>query len=93
MANQMTALAFSQEVGKVGAKPVSNKIMIGYDDIYSIQYFTENLRPYWNNDGKKTIVDAFTSADKEYPALMAKCNALDAKIMTDAAKGRWSELC
>lgn len=96
MANQMTALAFSQEVGKVGAKPVSNKIMIGYDDIYSIQYFTENLRPYWNTDGKKTIVDAFTSADKEYPILMAKCNALDAKIMADAAKAggqNYAELC
>lgn len=70
--------------------------MIGYDDIYSIQYFGDNLRPYWNNDGKQTILDAFTSAEKEYPVLMQKCNALDAKIMTDAKNAggqKYAELC
>jgi len=96
MPTQMTALAFTQEVGKVGPKTISNKIMIGYDDIYSIQYFGDNLRPYWNNDGKQTILDAFTSAEKEYPVLMQKCNALDAKIMTDAKNAggqKYAELC
>lgn len=96
MPTQMTALAFTQEVGKVGPKPISNKIMIGYDDIYSIQYFEDNLRPYWNNDGNKTIIDAFTSAEKEYTVLMQKCNALDAKIMADAQKAggqKYAELC
>jgi hypothetical protein len=96
MPTQMTALAFAQQVGKVGAKVVSNKIMIGYDDIYSIQYFGDNLRPYWNNDGTKTIVNAFTSADKEYPVLIQKCKALNAKIMADAVKAggqKYAELC
>ncbi|MDP4292680.1 MAG: DUF5127 domain-containing protein, partial [Bacteroidota bacterium] len=96
MQTQMTALAFSREVGKVGTKPVSNKIMLGYDDIYAIQYFGDNLRPYWNNDGKQTIENEFAIADKDYPGLMKKCNAADAKIMADAQKAggpKYAALC
>ena len=96
MDKQMTALALSQEIGKVGSKPVSNMIMLGYDDLYSMQYFGENLRPYWNNDGKKSIVDEFALADKEYAGLITKCNAFDAKLMVDAEKSggkKYADLC
>lgn len=96
MDKQMTALALSQELGKVGAQPVSNKIMIGYDDLYSMQYFGTNLRPWWNNDGTKTIANEFVKANTEYPALMAKCAKLDAKIMMDAEKAggkKYADLC
>ena len=39
-------MALVRSHGKV--KNVTDKIMLGYDDIYSIQYFGTNLRPYWN---------------------------------------------
>jgi hypothetical protein len=96
MEKQMTALALSQEVGKVGAQTVSNKIMIGYDDLYSMQYFGDNLRPWWNNDGKKTIADEFVKANNEYAGLILKCNTLDTKIMVDAEKAggkNYADLC
>ena len=72
------------------------KIMIGYDDVYSIQYFGENLRPYWNRSGKKTIKDCFEAALKDYPKLVKKCEAFDAKMMSDAEKAggrKYAELC
>ncbi len=72
------------------------KIMIGYDDVYSIQYFGENLRPYWNRSGKKTIKDCFEAALKDYPKLVNKCEAFDAKMMSDAEKAggrKYAELC
>ena len=96
MEEQMTSLALSQEIGKVGPKVVSNKIMIGYDDLYSIQYFGDNLRPWWNNDGKKSIVDEFALANKEYPDLMDKCNKFDVKLMAETQKAggrKYAELC
>lgn len=96
MEKQMTSLAVSQEIGKVGPKTVSNKIMIGYDDLYSIQYFGDNLRPWWNTDGNNSILDEFAKANKDYPGLIEKCNKFDAKLMIDAQKagGRnYADLC
>jgi hypothetical protein len=78
------------------ASKASGKVMIGYDDIFSIQYFEENLRPYWNKDGGKTIKDAFQAANAEYKALVKKCAAFDNKMMKDAlASGgqEYAELC
>ena len=72
------------------------KIMIGYDDIYSIQYFGENLRPYWNVDGTSTIEEQFALADREYKMLMDKCSAFNSKLMADAEKAggkQYAELC
>ena len=72
------------------------KIMLGYDDIYSIRYFDENLRPYWNKDGKSSIKEQFKLADKEYEMLMAKCYLFDKILMEDAIKAggkKYAELC
>src|SRR5690606_21155077 len=34
---------------------VDQTILLGYDDLYSIQYFKENLRPWWNKDNTNSI--------------------------------------
>lgn len=77
-------------------KEAEGHLLLGYDDIYSVQYFGDNLRPYWNRDGSKTIVSQFQAAEKEYKQLMQDCAAFDAKLMEDAtaAGGRqYAELC
>ena len=69
-------IAISESLGKV-SKAKSGKIMVGYDDIYSLQYFGENLRPYWNDKGNKTIETAFEEANTEYAALKSECNKFE----------------
>ena len=74
----------------------SGKIMAGYDDIYSVRYFGQQLRPYWNRNGDKTIDDMFHAALKDYKLLKRRCSAFDRKLMKDArsAGGRkYAELC
>ncbi len=71
-------------------------VLIGYDDIYSIQYFGENLRPYWNRNGDKTIADMFQAAEKAYSSIMKRCDAFDRSLMAECetAGGRkYAELC
>ncbi|HZE83573.1 MAG TPA: DUF4965 domain-containing protein, partial [Puia sp.] len=41
--------AFPQEM--VGEKPVEKLILIGYDELYSVQYFHKDLRPWWREQG------------------------------------------
>lgn len=77
-------------------KNAGGHLLIGYDDIYSIQYFGENLRPYWNRKGDETIVSQFQKAEKEYDTQMKNCVAFDKKLMDEAITvgGRkYAELC
>jgi hypothetical protein len=77
-------------------KQASGKIMLGYDDLYSIQYFGENLRPYWNRSGKESIVSQFRKAHDEYDKIIRDCNRFDAELMQQAiaAGGKeYAELC
>jgi hypothetical protein len=88
-------LSVTKQLGLMLNRP-AGKIMLGYDDGYSIQYFGENLRPYWNRDGKKDIFEMFGAASREYDSLMKKCDAFDKKLMEDAEKvggKQYAELC
>jgi hypothetical protein len=69
--NESPKLALIKKLGKT--QHISGKIMLGYDDIYSIRYFGENLRPYWNRNNNETILSQFKKADAEYEKLMEQC--------------------
>lgn len=89
-------LSYARNLGKVGSETVADYVMIGYDDIYSVQSFGDNLRPYWNRDGSMTITGQFAKAAAEYQALMKKCIDTDEMIMSDALKAggkKYAELC
>lgn len=80
----------------VGQKPVDRFLELGYDEIYSIQYFKKNLRPWWNTSGKETIEGQLTNAAKEYTEVMQKCETFDAIVYADALKSggkEYAHLC
>lgn len=60
-------------------------VEFAYDDIYSIQYFGENLKSVWNKDGK-TVTEAIAEAFGEYDRLFAKAKCFDNKLYFDATK-------
>ena len=87
-------MRFTRNLGSV--KSSSGNFMIGYDDLYSVQYFGDNLRPYWNRTGDVTIERQFELADKEYGKLTRKAEEFDRRLMAEAthAGGRkYAELC
>ena len=87
-------LAITQTFDK--AKTASGKIMIGYDDIYSIQYFGEDLRPYWNRKGDKTIEQVFSEANKDYDKLKKEASKFDHNLMQELIEiggKKYADLC
>ena len=89
-------LAITANIGKVGTKAVSDYIMVGYDDLYSILYYGEKVRPYWNRKGDSSIEQQFALAADEYPSLVKRCEKFDAKLManaTEAGGKEYAELC
>lgn len=96
MQKQMTVLAYADDLGKVSEQPISGHVMLGYDDVYSIQYFGDNRMPYWKHDGKVDIFQAFSEGAKNYPDMMQRCGAFDTELMREAtASGgrKYAELC
>ena len=96
MNKQMTVLAYSEDLGKVNAKGTSGFVMVGYDDIKSVQYFGDNLDAYWKKNGKVTIQHAFEDASKEYAGIMQKCNSFDKQLVSEATAcggEKYAELC
>ena len=94
--NKGEYLAITANIGKVGTKAVSDYIMVGYDDLYSILYYGEKVRPYWNRKGDSSIEQQFALAADEYPSLVKRCEKFDAKLMADATEAggkEYAELC
>lgn len=92
--NEKSKMSLTHNLGSV--ESFSGKVMIGYDDIYSIQYFGDNLRPYWNQDGNQTIAGQFHAANKEYNKLIEKCYTFDKELMAKASLAggkKYAELC
>ncbi|GAB3893507.1 glutaminase family protein [Spirosoma agri] len=92
---QNVALATVLDLGNL-TKPVARHLMLAYDDLYSVQYFKQNLRPWWNRDGKVTMSDLLRTAEKDYARLRQKCTTFDAKVRADAEQAggkEYADLC
>jgi hypothetical protein len=60
-----------------GNTAVEQHILIGYDDLYSVQYFGKDLRPWWNDKNDQTLEKQLQLAETEYAAVVAKSAAFD----------------
>ncbi|MCG4740739.1 DUF5127 domain-containing protein, partial [Bacteroides intestinalis] len=83
-AKLMPAMAYTDNLGMVSATGKSGFMMVGYDDIYSIEYMYQRRMAYWKHDGKVSIFDAFERAKENYESIMHRCRAYDAMILNDA---------
>jgi hypothetical protein len=89
------ALAFSEDFGAVSAAS-EGYVMLGYDDVYSLQYFHENKPGYWKHNGKTDIIQAFERAGENYRDVMKRCDLFNTNMMNDAEKAggtAYAELC
>ena len=78
-------MAFAFNLGTVTDKPVARHLTVAYDEIYSIKYFGEKLRPYWRRNGA-TPSDLLQTADLEFPILLKRCEEFDRELMADLTK-------
>jgi hypothetical protein len=81
--------------GNVGATYVEKFVEIGYDDLYAVEYFGTQLKPWWKNNGA-TIQQELNIAAADYPVVMKKCTSFDATVYQDALKAggeHYAKLC
>lgn len=80
-ADQLAA-AIVMSLPQVGTEVVSRWIVVAYDDLESIEYMGNQLKPYWRRNG----LDAeglLTDAARDREKLIAACNQFDRELTAD----------
>ena len=93
---QRMAQAAVLDLGKVAATPATQHLLLGYDEEYAVQYFGQNLRPWWRRDPAMTMDKALQAAEADYSRLRQKATAFDQRLYADAqaAGGKqYADLC
>ncbi|MCG8699599.1 MAG: DUF4965 domain-containing protein, partial [Bacteroidales bacterium] len=88
-------LAVVNNLGEVNAETRNGYVILGYDDIYSIEYFGDHLRAWWKRNDMSTE-EMILAADKEYAQLMNSCKTFDEQLYTRAEQAggkNYAELC
>jgi hypothetical protein len=80
----LPVLALRMDLGAVTA-PVSRRVIVAYDDQFSIEYFNRRLRPYWRRNGMEAA-ELLTSASANYDAYAAISKAFDESLTADLVK-------
>jgi len=71
--------------GSVGTQPVSRHLLVSYTEGYAIQYLHQNLRPYWQRNGKP-VAKMLDEAEEQYAALETRGKAFDKALTDDLAR-------
>jgi len=82
--------------GSVSSTPVDKYMMLGYDDLKSVEYFGEKLQPVWRQSGSTQFEDQLAEASTQYPDLKSKCAIFDAQLYADAEKAggkEYADMC
>lgn len=74
-----------QDLGQVSSS-ASTYIELAYDERFSVQFFHENLRPWWNKDGKHTIEEQLLNAADDHDQVISLCNRFDQSLRERALK-------
>ena len=83
IADNYLTVQLHQKLGATGA--VSDRVMLSYDEIKSVQYFGVNLDPWWKK--KYTTMEGLISvAASDYTRVAALCSAFDKKLYSNAVK-------
>lgn len=83
-AQKGAVIAICQPLGQVTATATCHQLL-AYDELWAIQYFKKNLRPYWRRQGMEPA-GLLQAAEKDYASLQKRCADFDAQFMADAEK-------
>lgn len=74
----------------------SGHVIVAYDDLYSVQYFGKNLKPWWKRHKEMTANRMIAAAAKDYSRLMVQCKQFDSKLYQQALSSggkEYADLC
>lgn len=89
-------LLTTMDLGPIGAAAKERVVLVGYDDLYAIQYFKHDLKGWWKLKPGTTIEGVLAKAHRDYGVVLQKCLAMNKRIYADAVKAggeTYAKLC
>jgi hypothetical protein len=83
VADNYLTVQLHQKIGPTGS--TSDRVMLSYDEIKSVQYFGENLDPWWKKK-YKSMEQLISFAAKDYTRVVALCDVFDKNLYSTAVK-------
>jgi hypothetical protein len=83
-------------LGQVNSSPKEQVFLVGYDDIYAIQYFHQDLHAWWRDKPGASIEKELSAAVATYSDVMKKCASFNERLYSDALKAggeKYARLC
>ncbi|MDR6570879.1 glutaminase family protein [Chitinophaga ginsengisegetis] len=94
--DKQLVLSTAVDLGTVNATPKEQLFLLGYDDLYALQYFNTNLKAWWKNDATQTIDKQLNAAYTDYASILDKCAKFNAQLHKDAVSAggeTYAKLC
>ncbi len=86
--------------GNVGRAFVQHYVEIGYDDLFSVDFFGYQLKPWWSAEATKILgknmEKELNKASDDYAVIMRKCDQFNRLLYNDALKAggnKYAALC
>jgi len=82
---------FEKKLNKVN----EGTFIVAYDDLYSIQYFNQNLQAWWKKN-YTSMEELLSKSAEEYPEIKKRCDAFDRQLYNDALSAggeTYAKLC
>ncbi len=83
-------------MGSVSSTLKENFVELAYDEEYAVQFFHQNLRPWWNRNGKSSIQKQLETAYTQYSEVVKKCDVFDKQLFNKAVVSggeEYAKLC
>ena len=77
-------IACTMDLGAVGTEPVTRTLTVAYDDLYSIEYMHEQLRPWWFK-AHGSFNAMLQHGLNGHADILARCADFDEALLHDAA--------
>ncbi|MCH7408516.1 DUF4965 domain-containing protein [Belliella sp. DSM 111904] len=84
MSKKMPVMSITENLGIVGSNSEYGYVMVAYDDIESIQYFGNNLKAWWTQDGKVSFNEVLQASADDHKEILKRTNSLDEQIYNEA---------
>ncbi len=96
MTESMPVLTITEDLGDISKNESNGYIILAFDDIESIQYFGDNLKAWYSQNGSININDALEMATTDYEKVIKSCTDFDNNLWNETLEAggeRYADLC